>query len=98
MMTPQGNSEKNLLKRIGGKLRSFGQAIDPGPRAWRGVVWGALVALAAILLTADHGLFGPAPAGWLLVGTLLFLAVFGPAGGLLTLLWRVLKALPASYV
>jgi dienelactone hydrolase len=54
--------------------------------------------LAVILLVAAHGLFGPAPTGWFLIGTVLFLAAFALVGGLLTLVWSILKGLPAPYV
>lgn len=92
------NREPGPVRRFGKWLARTGQAVAPGPRAWRGAAWGALVVLVLILLTTARGLFGRMEGAWLLTGGVLFLAVFFLAGGLLALAWQVLKGLPTFYV
>jgi dienelactone hydrolase len=97
-MASPTHRDGDLLRRWGERIKRVRRAITPGRRAWRGAVWGALVALTAILLVTAYGLFGAAPAAWLLAGTPLFLAAFLLAGALLTLLWALLRSLPVPYV
>lgn len=97
-MNSRAKQTLRLTKRFRVWLRDVSRAIAPGPRAWRGAIWGGLIALTVMLLVAAHGLFGSAPTAWFLVGAILFLAAFALAGGLLTLIWLVLKSLPAPYV
>jgi dienelactone hydrolase len=97
-MNSQSDRNLRLGKRIHGLLKGARRCVAPGPRAWRGATWGALIALTVILLVAAHGLFGSAPTAWFLIGTALFLAAFALAGGLLTLVWSILKGLPSPYL
>jgi len=97
-MESQPGRKLGLIKRFGGWLKRAGRAVTPGPRAWRGAAWGALVTLAIILFLTAYGLFGQAAPAWFLIGTVLFLAVFAVVGGLLTLAWRILRGIPAFYI
>ena len=87
-----------LIVRLGRIARRAGRAVAPGRRAWRGAAWGALIALTVVLLVMAYGLFGQTDPAWFLIGTPLFLIAFALAGGLLTLLWRILKSIPTPYV
>jgi len=97
MGSPSGR-KLGFIRRVGGWLKRAWRALAPGPRAWRGAAGGALVALVIVLLVAAYGMFGRAAPARFLIGTVLFLALFAVAGGLLTLVWRILKSLPAFYV
>ena len=87
-----------LAKRVRVSVQRAWRAVAPGPRAWRGATWGALIALTVILLVAARGLFGSAPTAWFLIGTALSVTAFALAGGILTLVWSILKGLPSPYV
>jgi hypothetical protein len=50
------------------------------------------------LVVTAIGLFGRTAPAWFAVGVVLFIAVFFLAGGLLALIWRILKATPTFYV
>ncbi len=91
------DQNQGLIKRFGRGVRRAGRAIAPGRRAWRGAAWGALIALTLILLVTAYGLFGQTDLAWFLIGAPLFLAAFALAGGFVTLIWRVLKSIPAFY-
>jgi hypothetical protein len=97
-MTSQTDRKQRLFKRIGERLRRVWNGVAPGPRAWRGAAWGALIALASILLVMAYSMFVSAGIARFATGTLLFLAAFALVGGLATLAWRILKGLPAFYV
>ena len=86
-----------LTARVRHRIRQIGQAIAPGERAWRGATWGAGSALLLILVVTAIGLFGRTAPAWFAIGGVLFTATFFLAGGLLTLLWRILKAIPTHY-
>ena len=97
-MESQSGRKLGSVQRINGWLKRAWRALAPGPRAWRGAAWGALAALVIILLAAAYGMFGRAAPARFLIGAILFLAAFAVVGGLLTLVWRILKGLPAFYV
>ena len=98
MTASQLDHKQRLFKRTGERLRRVWNGVAPGPRAWRGAGWGALVALASILLVTAYSMFAPAGIARFAAGTLLFLAALALAGGLVTLAWRILKGLPAFYI
>lgn len=98
MKTSQTDHKQHLFKRIGERLHRVWNGVAPGPRAWRGAAWGALIALASILLVTAYSLFASAGIARFATGTLLSLAAFALVGGLATLVWRILKGLPAFYV
>ena len=87
-----------LMKRVRGWYETVLRTVAPGARAWRGAGWGALVTWAVIALVTAHGLFGAAPLAWFLIGSLLFVAAFALAGGVLTVLWSILRGIPAFTV
>jgi len=87
----------HLFKRIGERLRWAWNSITPGPRAWRGAAWGALIVLVSTLLATAYSMFAAAGPLRFAIGTLLFLAALALVGGFLTLVWRILKSLPAFY-
>lgn len=91
------NYKSNWMIRIGHKAQHIWQSIAPGRHAWRGAAWGALTALLALLLVTAFGLFGQTAPEWFLIGLPLFLAAFLLVGGLLTLIWSLLKRLPTFY-
>ncbi|MGD1992030.1 MAG: MFS transporter, partial [Anaerolineae bacterium] len=97
-MRSQSDREAGPFKQVGDRLKRAWRAVAPGRRAWRGAAWGALIALVLILLTTACGLFGQAAPAWFLIGTVLFIAVFALAGGLLALIWHILKGIPTFYV
>jgi hypothetical protein len=97
-MKSRADQRRRFFKRISDWFKRIWQAVAPGQRAWCGATWGSLSALVLILLVTAWSLFGRAAPAWFLIGTVLFIAVFGLAGGLLTLLWRILKSLPVFYV
>ncbi len=97
-MTSQTYRKQRLFKRIAGRLQWAWKGVAPGPRAWRGAAWGALVALASILLATAYGLFAPAGMLRFAVGTSLLLGAIALAGGLVVLAWRLLQGLPAFYL
>ena len=90
--------QQRRIPRAGERLCRVWHNVAPGQRAWRGAAWGALIALASILLVAAYSLFAAAGIERLAIGTLLFLAAIACAGGLATLAWRIFKGLPAFYV
>jgi len=98
MTASQMDQKPRLFKRIGDRLRRVWNGVAPGPQAWRGAAWGALIALASILLVTAYSLFAPAGIACFAIGTLLFLTAFVLVGGLVTLAWRILKGIPAFYV
>lgn len=65
--------------------------------AWRGAFWGGLSVFVLLVLTAAYGLFGHAPAGRFVIGAVLLLALFALLGAALTLVGRLLRALPPAY-
>jgi len=89
--------KSGLIKRVGSWLKRARRAVAPGPRAWRGAAWGALVALTTILLVMAWGLCGQATPAWFMMGAAFVLTVHLLAGGLLTLVWRILRGVPAFY-
>jgi dienelactone hydrolase len=97
-MNSQSDRNLGLNERIRGWLKGVRRCVAPGSPAWRGATWGTLIALTVTLLVAAVGLFGSAPTAWFLIGTVLFLAAFALAGGLLTLVWSILRGLPIPYV
>jgi len=97
-MGPESNHKLPLIGRIRSLLNRVWQAVAPGRHAWRGATWGGLVALILILVVTAIGLFGRTAPAWFAVGVILFIAAFFLAGGLLTLIWRILKAIPTFYV
>ncbi len=92
------DQKPGIFKRIGRALKQAWGTVAPGPRAWRGAAWGALTGLFVILLTAAYGLFGQMGPGWFWSGLPGFVAAFLLVGGLLTLVWVLLKRLPTIYV
>lgn len=75
--------------------------VRAGARArsvWRGAVLGALALLAGLLVTIAWDLFAPAGVGRFALGLAFLAAAFGLLGGALTLLWRLLRGLPGSFV
>ncbi len=94
---PLGHQQRRA-PRVGQRLFRVWSSVAPGPRAWRGAAWGALMALAAILLTTAYSLFAAAGPVRFVTGTILFLAAFALAGGLATLVWRIFKGVPAFYI
>jgi dienelactone hydrolase len=86
-----------LIQRLSGWWKRIGQAISLGRRAWRGAAWGGLAVLSLMLLVAAHGLLGAGGLGWFAIGALFLIAVFALAGGLVTLVWRVVSLLPGFY-
>lgn len=85
------------MKQLVGGMRRAWQAITPGRRAWRGAAWGAMAVPAIILLVAALSLFGRTDITWFLAGTPLIMASFALAGGLVALILRALRAIPALY-
>ena len=98
MTSNQMDHKQHIFKRIGERLRRVWDRIAPGPRVWRGAAWGVLLTLASILLVTAYSLFAPAGPIRFVIGTLLLLAALALVGGLLTLIWRILKGLPAFYI
>ena len=70
----------------------------PDAYAWRGAAWGAFAVALLILLAAACGLFAPDGPLRVAAGLALLLVACGLVGGALTLLWRLLRALPARIV
>jgi hypothetical protein len=60
-------------------------------------VWGGLVVVGLMLLVAAYSLLGSAGPGWFAKGAVFLLVVFALAGGLLTLVWRILSFVPGFY-
>ena len=87
-----------LIKQLRGWLKAAKRAVVPGPRAWRGATWGALLALTLVLLVSAYGMFGRTAPALFLMGAVLFLAAFALVGGLLTLVWWLLRGIPTFYV
>lgn len=96
MGDPAGR-KAGLIKGLVRSIVRARRAIAPGRKAWRGAAWGALIVLALILLVTAYSLFGQTEPIWFVIGTLLFLAAFALGGGLLTLIWRILKGVPVFY-
>ena len=98
MIASKTDRKQRLFKRIGERLRRVWTGVAPGPQAWRGAAWGALIALSSILLVMAYSMFAPAGPVRFAIGTLLLLAAFALIGGLVTLIWRILKNVPTFYV
>ena len=98
MIASKTDRKQRLFKRIGERLRRVWTGVAPGPQAWRGAAWGALIALSSILLVMAYSMFAPAGPMRFAIGTLLLLAAFALIGGLVTLIWRILKNVPTFYV
>jgi dienelactone hydrolase len=96
-MIPDVDRKPPLLRRVRKALANAWRAVTPGRRAWRGAAWGGLVALLLILIVTAIGLFGHTTPKWFAMGVVPFIVAFLLAGGLLTLIWRILKALPTLY-
>ncbi|NKQ36995.1 MAG: hypothetical protein HF973_15455 [Chloroflexi bacterium] len=79
-----GRRVRQQLLPLRETLRQTWKSAFPGPRAWRGAAWGALIALAAFLLTAVYSFFASAGTARFVTGTFLFLAALALSGGLVT--------------
>jgi hypothetical protein len=97
-MESPSRRKPGLMKRVSGYVKRVGWAVAPGRRVWRGAAWGVLVALTSILLVTAYGMFGQTAPARFLMGAMFFLVVFALAGGLLTLVWRILKGVPTFYI
>ncbi len=96
-MKLQADQKPSFIEQTRERLRQAWQDIAPGRRAWRGAAGGAAVAVAFIILVIAYDMFSSAGLVWSMVGVVFLFSLFALTGGLLALVWHILKAIPTLY-
>ena len=96
-MASRVSRRQTILRRISRGQARIGRYLVAGRPAWRRAVWGGLAVVSLMLLVAAYSLLGSAGPGWFAMGAVFLLVVFALAGGLLTLVGRILSFVPGFY-